>query len=341
MDYPPIAFPAHAYYLSLDTLFDLDADTRAGAPCQRALHEVLAGLPELGIAPMTDLPFVLGFPSLDVLDSVIDLLAETDCALTTTDVTPGFGLRETVHEPQTIDGSYRAKDGSRSRVRLSLTPRPGSGTVRFRSEMAFASVSRETLNLLYQRVGMLAAHGPQGYPLIDLDIALVEASVEPVGGSVPVPTSPPPTAQKPDNPLFRAMDWIFDRIDALFAGGSGSDFRDMTPDRPSSTVREGLWYAAGDAMRYGLRGQTALVEPVVAVRLRFPVEARQAVGTDFSARGGQIDDEVHDGTTWTINGQAPASALLDYNEALRELAGPNASLEATGTVAVRPAQRDD
>ncbi|MFW5748476.1 MAG: hypothetical protein ACOCYT_02555 [Chloroflexota bacterium] len=344
MSYQPIRYPSHATFLSLESLFDLRADNASGQPCQQAIQEILRGLPELGIGPLETIPYVLTFPSLETRETFLDLLRETDCGLRPSIPEAGFGLRETVRQPVTGTATYTSPAGARATVTLTLEPAPGSGVVTFENRAPFSTMTRELLDLIYLRVGMAGAHGPTGYPLTNLIVALDTLNVEatqPQQRPAPQPvTSTPPTQKKKDgNPFFRAFDWVFDTIDKMFAGGSGDTFSNMgtTPERSSvNAPREAIWYAVAEAMNDALLQARVLVEPVTRVEVRFPVEDHEAVAAAFRARGGTIEDETHDGTRWTLSGTIAARALADFSDDLISASDATATVRTLADVRFEP-----
>lgn len=344
MDFLPISFPTSALYVSLETLFDLNEDSRAGGPCQTAIREVLAGLPELGIVPLPTTPYVLSFPSTDVYDTFVDLLVETPCHLWSTVPEPSFGKREMLTTSTQATGAYTASNGVQAQVTLRLEPDDGSGHVQFQNGVTFGMTTQELLRIIYQRVGMIASQGALGYPLVNARIVLTEIALQNETRPVepppqPVAPQPPQPAPKSGNPLFRMFDWIFDTIDKNFAGGTGTEFTTMPSGKTGGAAqREAVWMATGEALHDALRGTTSLVEPVSRVEVRFPVAYRDAVAPDFESRGGTIEDEVHDGTTWTITGSIKASNLADYEERLQAITEPSAQVNTLQDVRYDPAE---
>ncbi len=314
--------PPHLRLVNVADWFDLRADNAAGSPCQDALREIIQNLPDLDVQILQPLGQILTMPDDEAIDTVRALLGETDCTLEPwSAISGGLGQRSQLIHDAERRADYTTENGTTAQVLIRITHTEAQGGILFENQLA-QPLPDALLRAAFQRAGVVAA--TQDHPLGDVKITLIEATLNRNLGSGTAKSQPEATA----NPFFRFFDWIFGTIDKTFAGGEGDPTEALFG--PTLATVEAVTSATEYALNNVLHDNLRVVTPTVRVQVRCPLERQAAVQADFAERGGVVEDEVHDGTIWTLTGRILAPELVGY--IIQDHGGPTAQLTVTADV---------
>lgn len=293
--YPPIRLPLIGLYADLESLFD----TRDVRPCQAALVRLGPQYSQQGVVSLKDFPTVLYFPDKRTFNHFLDDMKKNGCTIRRDAAPSGYGKRATLRDEISAEGYFSGDGGLDITIGFQLIPEPELDGVLFENMLPQKNAPDQLIKLIYRYVARACVRGVDGVPLSGFYVAL---------GLLEFNRGAPAARPEGQNQIFAVFDRVFDMIDRAFAGGSGQDFATMATNI-TPAMADAIGHATQAAFDDALRGQTDITEPTVSIRIRFPMEQRDAVAPVFESSGGTVADETHDGTLWTLTGDIPASAF--------------------------------
>jgi elongation factor G len=99
---------------------------------------------------------------------------------------PSVGYRETIRKPVTIRGRHKKQSGGHGQfgdVVLEIKPLPRSGGFKFEERITGGVVPRNYIPAVEEGVIDALTHGPLGFPVVDLSVALIDGSYHAVDSS--------------------------------------------------------------------------------------------------------------------------------------------------------------
>lgn len=293
--YPPIRLPLIGLYADLESLFE----TRDVRPCQQALVQLGPQYSQQGVVSLKDFPTVLYFPDKRTFNHFLDDMKKGGCTIRRDAAPSGYGKRATLRDEVSAEGYFSGDGGLDIAIGFQLIPEPELDGVLFENMLPQKNAPDQLIKLIYRYVARACVRGVDGIPLTGFYVAL---------GLLDFNRQAQAARPEGQNQIFTVFDRIFDMIDRAFAGGSGQDFATMATNI-TPAMADAIGRATQAAFDDALGGQTRIEEPPVNIRIRFPMDEREAVTPVFTASGGTVEDETHDGTFWTLTGTIPASAF--------------------------------
>ena len=99
---------------------------------------------------------------------------------------PSVGYRETIRKPVTIRGRHKKQSGGHGQfgdVMLEIKPLPRSAGFKFEERITGGVVPRNYIPAVEEGVVDALTHGPLGFPVVDLSVALIDGSYHAVDSS--------------------------------------------------------------------------------------------------------------------------------------------------------------
>jgi elongation factor G len=99
---------------------------------------------------------------------------------------PAVGYRETIRKPVTIRGRHKKQSGGHGQfgdVMLEIKPLPRSSGFKFEDKITGGVVPRNYIPAVEEGVVDALKHGPLGFPVVDISVALIDGSYHTVDSS--------------------------------------------------------------------------------------------------------------------------------------------------------------